>query len=102
MGSDCVPQGCIQLGLEVFKGWRLNEFSGQSVLMLDCWEFVHGEEMFINVQTGTLFKFQFVPVIFCSSAMDHLDLSLCQIRISVSKWTMCRSSLIILNLLLIR
>lgn len=84
MGSDCGPQGCIQLGLEVLRGWRLNKFSGQSVLTLDCWEFLHGEKVFISVQAGTLFKFQFVPVIFCSSVMDHLDSSLCQVRISAS------------------
>lgn len=75
MGSDCVPQGCIQLGLEILRGWRLQKNSGQSVLMLDCWEFLHGEETFIMVH---LIKFQFELIIFCSSAMDHLDPSLLQ------------------------
>lgn len=55
MGSDCVPQGCIQMGLEILRGWRLHDFSGPSILMLDCWEFFHDEEIFINVQTGTTF-----------------------------------------------
>lgn len=50
MGSDCVAQGFIQLGLEILRGWRLHNFSEQSVLMLDC---PHGEKVFLGIQSGT-------------------------------------------------
>ena len=59
MGTDQVPQGFLQFGLENLQSWSLQSLSRQSIPMLD---FPNGEKVFPYVQSKP-FLFQFMPIV---------------------------------------